>query len=381
MPRMISAGDAAWRRHARRLADELRREGVLSDPAWRDAVLHVPRHVFIPDFYLHTENAEDVRKGKHFTAATPGYLEAAYSDDTLVTQYIEHNGWPWPTSSSTAPWLMSRMLHELDVHDGMTVLEIGTGTGYNAGLLSHRLGDSRVTSVDIDPELIHLAGRRLRAAGFQPALAVGDGRDGFPGATPYDRLIATVAFETLPTAWIEQVRPGGIIICDLRPAGAPWSGALVKLTVADDHTAVGELLECPAGFMPARTRAALPGSSEEGVIDRTTVHERDTVVGGDAIMTPGLALLVWQHLPGLTVYPGADETTITAAGSWAEVPHHSPARLTHGGPADLWSIVENAHTRWRQLGQPGIGAYGITVTPDRQWIWLDTPDQPVVVHP
>ncbi|MFE0151360.1 methyltransferase domain-containing protein [Nonomuraea sp. NPDC059007] len=340
----------------------------------------MPRHLFIPDFYLHTGmDAEDERKGTHFTPETPGYLDAVYSDQTLVTQFIEYNGWPWPTSSSTAPSLMLRMLQDLHVHDGMTVLEVGTGTGYNAGLLSQRLGADRVTSIDIDPELVALAGPRLQEAGFHPTLAVGDGRNGFPEGAPFDRLIATVAFDQIPLNWVQQVKPKGVIVCDLRHGGAPWSGALAKLEVGGDQTASGNLLACPVGFMSARTQVGTPGTSSAVSIDKTTCHGRETRVGGSSAMSPGLALSIWQRIPNLVVYPGEDTFTIVSGDSWAEVSLHEPTQVTYSGPEDLWAVVEETHAWWRASGQPEVQRYGITVTPDRQWVWLDTPDRPVAV--
>jgi protein-L-isoaspartate O-methyltransferase len=60
-------------------------------------------------------------------------------------------------SSSTEPALMAHMLGLPDIHDGQKVLEIGTGTGYNAALLAHRLGPDNVTTIDIDPRLIQTA--------------------------------------------------------------------------------------------------------------------------------------------------------------------------------------------------------------------------------
>jgi protein-L-isoaspartate O-methyltransferase len=69
------------------------------------------------------------------------------------------------TSSSTLPSLVLEMLEELDVAEGHRVLEIGTGSGYNAALLCQRLGSELVTSVDIDPELVDLARERLAANG------------------------------------------------------------------------------------------------------------------------------------------------------------------------------------------------------------------------
>lgn len=373
---MTAMNEFAWHEHARHLARKLADGGVAEDDVWLQAVREVPRHVFIPEFYCHTGAPGEEVTGTRFTAAIDGYLEAAYSDDVLAIQHIEHDGWAWVTSSSTAPSLMLRMLRELDAHPGMTVLEIGTGAGYNAALLSHRLGDTSVTSIDIDPELIRLARQRLADAGYQPALAVGDGRAGFPGRAPYDRLIATVAFDEIPAAWLQQARPGAIIVCDLRPAGAVRSGALARLTVRDDGTATGRLLDGDAGFMSARSDVTTPGSPGAATIDKMTVCGRSTNVAGNAVLTPGLALVIWRRLPGLTIYPGADTVTIVAAdSSWAEISRTSPDRLSYGGPDDVWANVERASAWWHDQGRPSIGRFGVTATPDGTTTWLDTPDQ------
>lgn len=371
--------DASWRPYARRLAEELADSGILVDTAWRNALINTPRHMFLPQFYAGGPDG-DRRTGRHYTEASEGFLTTVYTDDTLVTQYIERHGWLWPTSSSTRPSLMLRMLQELDLDDDMTVLEVGTGTGYNAALLSERLDDRNVTSIDIDPEVIFLAGQRLRAAGYHPLVAIRDGRIGYPERAPYDRIIATVAFEQVPTAWATQAKPGGIILADVRPAGATWVGALAKLTVTAPGIASGPLLECRAGFMSARPDAVTPGVMESPGIDQTTVHERDTDLGGDTLEIDGLSLITWQRLPGLVVYPEADKiTVIVPDGSWAEIPRTSPAHLAYGGPTDLWATVENAHSWWVANGRPGIERLGMSVTPAEQWVWLDTPNNRVIL--
>lgn len=73
------------------------------------------------------------------------------------------------------------MLEALDIQEGQRILEIGTDTGYNAALLGHRLGDDNVFSVDIDPELIDTARRRLADIGRHPHLAAGNGAEGWRG--------------------------------------------------------------------------------------------------------------------------------------------------------------------------------------------------------
>ncbi|MBX6768888.1 MAG: methyltransferase domain-containing protein, partial [Actinomadura rubrobrunea] len=194
----------SWKAHAARLAEQLGAQGDITDPAWRRAVEAVPRHVFVPAFY------SDYDPLKVITARDASWLELAYSDDTLVTQRKQHPdqpGYAWPTSSSTRPGFMLRLLHMLDVHDGMDVLEIGTGTGYTAALLCQRLGSQHVATVDIDPELTDTARRRLAHAGYRPDITTGDGLLGDPAHAPYDRVLATVAHEDVPYAWVEQTRP------------------------------------------------------------------------------------------------------------------------------------------------------------------------------
>ncbi|WP_424188459.1 methyltransferase domain-containing protein [Actinokineospora sp. G85] len=110
------------------------------------------------------------------------------------------------------------------------MLEIGTGTGYNAALLCHRLGADKVVSVDLNPDLVTTARNALAALGHTPVLVVGNGDDGVPDHGPYDRIIATAAVPAIPAAWIDQLAPGGKIIANVRDELA--TGPLCLLTKA-----------------------------------------------------------------------------------------------------------------------------------------------------
>jgi protein-L-isoaspartate O-methyltransferase len=99
-------------------------------------------------------------------------------------------------------------------------LEVGTGTGYNAALLTHRLGAAHVTTVDVDETLVQHARSALNAAGYHPSVHTYsvhtyDGTRGFPDNVPYDRIITTCSFPRIPQAWLEQTKPGGLILCHL----------------------------------------------------------------------------------------------------------------------------------------------------------------------
>ena len=187
-----------WKNKARTLVEDLFTSDHLSDNPWRDAFQEIPRHLFVPQ-YWHDPNT--LLAGDD--PATAGqWLQAVYSDQSLTTQYAPVPGTElmWATSSSTKPSLMAHMLTMLTSHTSDTVLEIGTGTGYNTALLCHRLRDTHVTSIDIDPALIADARARLAALGYHPTLLAGNGARGARTNAPYDRIIATCAVPTIPPA-------------------------------------------------------------------------------------------------------------------------------------------------------------------------------------
>jgi protein-L-isoaspartate O-methyltransferase len=171
------------------------------------------------------------------------------------------------------------MLEDLDVREGHSVLEIGTGTGYNAALLCARLGDSNVTTIDIDPELVDSARHRLAAHGYHPHVLAGDGEQGVSSNAPYDRIIATCAIDSIPPAWIAQTRIGGVILANLR--GNLMRGAQARLTVADDDAASGPFLPGYGSFMAMRHDPNAP-------FDYSVTVDKDTSapVGGTTDLDP-----------------------------------------------------------------------------------------------
>jgi protein-L-isoaspartate O-methyltransferase len=109
------------------------------------------------------------------------------------------------------------------------VLEIGTGTGYNAAVLAE--AGAIVTSVEIDPGLADAARLALDRAGYGGRVRVvtGDGEFGAPDGAPYDRVIVTASAHDVPYAWVEQTRDGGRIV--LPYTGPHDKGALLVLAV------------------------------------------------------------------------------------------------------------------------------------------------------
>jgi protein-L-isoaspartate(D-aspartate) O-methyltransferase len=189
-----------------RLAETLRVSGRAGATV-SEAFLNVPRHVFLP-----RESAAQ-----------------AYEDTAIVTK-SDADG--LPVSASSQPAMMAIMLEQLGLAAGQRVLEIGTGTGYNAALIAEIVGDSgSVVTIDVEPDLIAKARASLAAAGFADVTVVcGDGADGVPRHAPYDRIIVTAGVWELAPQWLAQLGAGGRIV-------APISVRGIQLSVAFERAA------------------------------------------------------------------------------------------------------------------------------------------------
>ena len=378
---------ADWPARAVALADELAAADKLTSPAWRAAVEAVPRHVFVPSFYVRRDGRM-VAVTAADTATSAEWWETVYANTALVTKIgqDEPGGPPVFLSSSSTPGLMTRMLEALDVRDGQTVLEIGTGTGYNAALLCHRMGDQHVFSVDVEPDLLEAARARLADLGYHPTLVTADGAEGLAEHAPFDRIIATCSVPAIPCPWIEQITLGGVILADIKVGLV--AGNLVRLTRTGPDRAEGMFDAGQASFMELRHT---PGTAGQVPYARAA---EDTPVTESATLldprTPWSNPVVW-FLAALRIgghyrlgYTGGDPqhgpeavSLATPDGSRAEITLAADAedghRVRESGPVRLWQQVEHAHQRWAAAGRPGWSRLGLAVTPDQQAIYVDEP--------
>ncbi|MEV6404713.1 MULTISPECIES: methyltransferase domain-containing protein [Streptomyces] len=300
------------------LVREIETSGAFgADPEWREAFGTVPRHLFVPYYYVGGARGYERRWGESpDPRARERWLRGAYEDVPLATRLRDGE----LLSSSSQPSLMAEMLAELRVGDGNRVLEVGAGTGYNAALLSYRLGDERVTTVDLDPEITESARRHLADAGYHPTVVTGDGARGVPERAPFDRIIATCELASVPRAWIAQCRPGARIL-------TPLATGLLALTVGESGQAEGNFLHNPAYFVPLRgTDRRAPEPVALGGVP-TRAREND----------------LFRFLLALT-----------------------RAALD----------PQEAYALWEREGRPGRDRYGVTVGGEQTWAWLDDPEGP-----
>lgn len=184
-------------------------------PRVRDALVGVPRHLFVPAAYrAHAYANRPLPIGRRQTISQP-----------LIVA------------------LMTALLHP-EPED--RVLEIGTGSGYQAAVLSRLV--KRVYSIEIIPELGEAAARRLRRLGYDNVeTRIGDGYYGWPEQAPFDAIIGTAAAGKVPPALIQQLKPGGRMVI---PIGSPYTTQQLMVL---DKDARGEVIErevLPVAFVP-----------------------------------------------------------------------------------------------------------------------------------
>lgn len=217
----------------RRLVRQLERTSAIRTTAVRETFLALPREVFIP-----------------LVAETQG-VKAVYRDEAFPTRTDALGN---AISSSSQPGIMAEMLEELRVAPGHRVLEIGTGTGYNAALLGLLVGPrGRVTSIELDSDVAAGARSALKQVGARVTVAVGDGRRGWERAAPYDRIIVTASSLDLPRSLVDQLKEGGLLVLPLRLTDA-FSFRQVVVTFERRGDRLESVSVIRGGFMRLRER-------------------------------------------------------------------------------------------------------------------------------
>ncbi|MGH3620466.1 MAG: protein-L-isoaspartate O-methyltransferase family protein [Sciscionella sp.] len=153
-------------------------------------------------------------------------------------------------AQSSAPQIIADLIDRLDVQPGMTVLEIGTGSGYSTALLARLVGSKgRVVSVDAVADLVDRARTLLPAHGYpNTSILRADGAQGAPEHGPFDRIIAWATAPHLPVAWITQLAVDGVIVAPIALMPISKCGSGTRIRLADDCTPYVDQL-FPAGFV------------------------------------------------------------------------------------------------------------------------------------
>ncbi len=167
------------------LLAQLAAAGAIRDPRVEEAMLAVPRHLFVP---------KDM-------------VDMAYEDQPLPVGHGQ---------TISAPHMVAMMTSALQLEPGQNVLEVGTGQGYHCAVLKAMVGDEgTVTSIEYVEELANAARENLAKAGFDVEVRHGDGYVGAPDLAPFDAILVTCAIPRLPQSLVEQLAERGHIVAPI----------------------------------------------------------------------------------------------------------------------------------------------------------------------
>jgi protein-L-isoaspartate(D-aspartate) O-methyltransferase len=187
----------------------------VKDSAVLSAMRRVPRHVFIPE-----------------------EMQAyAYDNRPLHIGYNQ---------TISQPVIVAHMSELLELHKASKVLEIGTGSGYQAAVLAEIC--SAVFTMEIIPALGERAAALLQELGYdQVRVRIGNGYEGWPEQAPFDRMIVTCAPDDVPQALVEQLAPGGRIVI---PVGSPWQTQYLVVVRKNKNGKIITEKQYPVRFVP-----------------------------------------------------------------------------------------------------------------------------------
>ncbi len=372
--------------NAQDLLAQLQQAGRLTNPHYARAFAAVPRERFLPDLPL----------------------ERVYVDEAITTK-VDAQG--VAISSSSQPSMMLLMLDQLDLRPGHNVLEIGTGTGYNAAIMRYIVSQGgHVTSLEIDTEVARRAQRALHSAGTGDVLVVeGDGAAGYAPRAAYDRILCTAGIWDVPSAWIRQLKPDGVLVTPIQLDGFQVSARFSRSEQQSDQLISAQNLPCRFVYMQGI--AAGPslmqrvGSTDLRIIsaslkrlDFVTLHM--LLSGTDLEMhqlNVELSRHFWSHFVPYAVLNEPLGSTVTmyhidadqsaygmqggaglalfTPGSAAFLPDDGSGRVYSFAGADALLTLHALAEEWQAVGALGVRDLRLRLLPGAQM-----PTRPRVVH-
>lgn len=354
--------------------DDLVGRGVVRTAGVELAFRGVGRHWFVERFWV------GVREYDCQVDGSEGWAEAlgvVYSDQALITRRDDDGN---PSSSASQPSVVAMMLEALDLAPGMRVLEIGAGTGYNAALMAEMVGGvGLVTTIDIDADVVAQTRRLLARAGYGGIRVVaGDGALGDGESGPFDRIVATVGCSDVSWAWVDQLRPDGVLLLPLDYGG---SHPLVKLRVMEPGRLAGCIVGW-TGFMriqgdmaqaapwpsrfpdfggrsPDEVRPLFPAlgralAGEPSDVDRRVEWWR--------VPSAWYDFYFFLSLLDRRAYRGPEGLGLVDA-EGASAAMVRPEAVCVWGRSSLFESLEAGCERWEGLGMPALGSWGMEFVP------------------
>ncbi|MDX2077466.1 MAG: class I SAM-dependent methyltransferase [bacterium] len=358
---------------AQSLVDLLRQRGMLTDPQVAEALLAIPRHLFLPD----------------------APLERVYADETVdVKTDIRGDA----TCSDTMPSMVAHLLQQLSLKRGQNVLHIGTGTGYVSALMAYLVGkdEGTITSLEIERDIAKEAQAKLMRNGYAKVNVVNtDGAEGYAPRAAYDRIVATCGVWDIPPTWIKQLKPEGRLIAPIWLDGLQ---VMASFSQQPDGTLYAENV-IPSAFVYIRGIAEGPlvrkfVGSTELLLLADEIEKIDTValsvlLSSDAelcyLSAPLNTIEYWYgFIPFLMLNEGTKDIfalytiregyqafgmegegfALFSAASATFVPYYGLGRAHCFAGSDAFIEIETQLDKWQDAGRPTIDRLRLRLIPN-----------------
>jgi|GEM_PF-1639546 len=321
------------------LITEIVQRTTALSPTVAAAMRTVPRHLFVP-----TTNIQQV-----------------YTDAVIATKWGEDG---IPISSASQPTMVALMLDQLAITEGMNILEIGAGTGYNAALLATLAGPTgHVTTIDVDEDIATAARQHLTNAGLDDervTVLCQDGVNGDITHAPFDRIVLTVGAWDVAPAWFDQLRDGGRLVL-------PLAIQTMQFSIGwDKH---GTILQkdsiIPCGFM--RLRGSFTGA--EKTLMLPGMEGTRLLLEGVPLPSLGIIAALFHTLPRITsininqaeelrsllVFTGNNVASFTSANQHPQLGIHAVGIILPEGDSACFVAIVDDVAALVEYGLPKAG--------------------------
>jgi len=219
----------------KQMTEQVKKRGFLKNPEYEKAFLSTQRHFFIPVLY-DIENQEWKKYEVNYSDPQEEIMKKIYVDTPLVISVEQEN----VVSTSSQPTVMSMMIEEAKLKKGEKVLEVGAGSGYNASVMSHVVGDTgRIITTELERTVYETAKENLERFGVKNVeIHCLDGGLGYQEEAPFDKIVVTTSSSDITEEWVKQLNTGGIVVLPLVTRGIE---AIVSLKKEDEESLKGDI--------------------------------------------------------------------------------------------------------------------------------------------
>ncbi|MFE2562043.1 protein-L-isoaspartate O-methyltransferase [Streptomyces sp. NPDC059352] len=358
------------------LVGRLESEGTLTDPRLRAALLSVPREGLLPHAYVRVSGpGADPIDWRLLDGSHPDdraeWLDLIHSDESIL---VQRDGERLDalvrgpvtggnmTSMATYTPATVEALQAMQLRPGQRYLELGPGPGVSLALAATITGPGLAAGVERGGHMAAFAQQNLDRLGLGVTVVEGDALDGHPAGGEFDRIHSGIGVPCVPSAWADQLAPGGRLLTTLATRTPSWPGQLlVTRTVTGRIEAV--LTGRPRGYRPMLGYRWLSAVDHRARIKAEPGTPRPTRLAPPPDDAYGFWLAAAYQVPQVVRDFQAEKMTLVAPedGSWAVAGPGEDTVRVHG-PRDVWAELEDLHHQWVRAGRPS--AYTVDLPAD-----------------